>query len=409
MKILVLNAGSSSHKCCLFDLTHSSVKSAPLPIWRGQLDWTHQEGMVELLAQTDAGESIKQQLPLRHKRDGIEALLNTLVEAPTQILGSLSEIDIVGHRVVHGGRDYQNSVLITEDVKAAIRRLISLAPSHNPANLDGIETLEAILEDVPQVAMFDTAFHARMPEAAYVYPGPYSWLEQGIRRYGFHGISHQYVAERAAQILERDLTALKLLTCHLGNGCSLAAIKDGYSIDTTMGFTPLDGLMMGSRSGTIDPGILIHLIRHKSYTADQLDYLLNRASGLKGLSGLSNDLRLVTEAREQNNRQAQLAIDVFIHRLRQEMGSMIASLGGLDVIVFTAGIGENSPMVWQQACAPFQFMGVKLKDYGALSRSTQDQDIAAPDSDVSVLVIHTQEEWAIAQACLDLTSPSASR
>jgi acetate kinase len=405
MKILVLNPGSSSHKSCLFDLSLGSTQSTPIPVWRGQLDWTHQEGRVELVAKTNVGGSIEKQLSIQHKPDGIQALLNTLVDGPTQVLNSLLEIDGVGHRVVHGGLDYQAPTLITDKVKASIRRLFPLAPSHNPANLEGIETLETILENVPQIAMFDTAFHACMPEAASAYPGPYSWLEKGIRRYGFHGISHQYVAERAAQILGHNLADLKLLTCHLGNGCSLAAVKHSRSIDTTMGFTPLDGLMMGSRSGSVDPGILIHLIRQESYTADQLDHLLNTASGLKGLSGLSNDMRLVIEATEHNNPRAQLAFDVFIHRLRQEMGRMIASLGGLDAVVFTAGIGENSPIVWQQACAPFHFLGLKLKEAPVLNRSHDDQDIAAPDSSVGVLVIHTQEEWAIAKACLKLLQP----
>jgi acetate kinase len=405
MKILVLNAGSSSHKSCLFDLNRGvQLSQAPIPVWRGALDWTHQDGKVELSAKTDAGESTKEVLPISDKADGIKAMLKTLVEGPTQVLNDLADIKVVGHRVVHGGREYQDSVLINQDVKEAIRRLIPLAPAHNPANLQGIEALEQILEHVPQVAVFDTAFHACMPEEASTYPGPYEWLEKGIRRYGFHGISHQYVAERAATMLQKDVTTLKLITCHLGNGCSLAAVKHGYSVDTTMGFTPLDGLMMGSRSGSVDPGILIHLMRQEGFTADQLDQLLNKESGLKGLSGVSNDMRLVVEAAGESNHQAQLAEHVFIHRLRREMGAMLASLGGLDAIVFTAGIGENSPVVWQQACTPFEFLGLQLNE-DKLTRATEDQDIAAPSSAVRVLVIHTQEEWAIAKACMNLLQP----
>jgi len=399
MKILVLNAGSSSHKSCLFDLGQGAEGAAPHPLWRATLDWTHQQGKVELSA-SGAGESIQQVLAITDKAAGLEAMVNTLVEGPTQVLDRLSAIDAVGHRVVHGGRDYIDSVPIDEAVKAAIHRLIPLAPAHNPANLEGIEALEGILGDQPQVAVFDTAFHARMPEAAATYPGPYAWVEQGIRRYGFHGISHQYVAQRAAAMLGRDPAELNLLTCHLGNGCSLAAVKGGLSIDTTMGFTPLDGLMMGSRSGSVDPGILIHLMRQEGYGADQLDRLLNKESGLQGLSGIANDLRLVVEAMEQGNAQARLAFDTFIHRLRREMGGMIASLGGLDAVVFTAGIGENSPLVWRQACAPFEFLGLRLK--ADLSRAKEDQDIASEDSRVRSLVIHTQEEWAIAQACVAL-------
>jgi acetate kinase len=405
MKILVLNAGSSSHKSCLFDLTRRvQMSQAPIPVWRGALDWTHQDGKVELSAKTDTGESYKEVLPIDDKVEGIEAMLKTLVEGPTQVLEGLDEIVAVGHRVVHGGRDYQDSVRIDKDVKEAIRQLIPLAPSHNPANLQGIEAMEKVLGDVPQVAVFDTAFHACMPDEASTYPGPYEWIEKGIRRYGFHGISHQYVTQRAAAMLDKDVTTLKLITCHLGNGCSLAAVKHGYSVDTTMGFTPLEGLMMGSRSGSVDPGILIHLMREENYSADRLDKLLNKESGLKGMSGVSNDMRLVVEAAGENNHRAQLAVNVFIHRLRREMGAMLASLGGLDAIVFTAGIGENSPLVWQKACEPFEFLGLKLRD-DELSRTSEDQDIAAPSSKVRVLVIHTQEEWAIAQACTNLLQP----
>ncbi len=401
MKILVLNAGSSSHKSCLFDLSQPSQDGAvAAPLWRATLDWTHAEGMVELTAEKQAGDEYRASLPITDKAEGIAAMLKTLVEGHTQVLEQLSDINAVGHRVVHGGRDYIDSVRVSAAVKDAIRGLIPLAPAHNPANLQGIEALESILGDVPQVAVFDTAFHARMPEAAAIYPGPYAWVDQGIRRYGFHGISHQYVAQRAAQMVGRDLEDLKILTCHLGNGCSLAAVKGGLSIDTTMGFTPLDGLMMGSRSGSVDPGILIYLMRQEGYSADQMDTLLNKESGLKGLSGLSNDMRLVVEAMAQGNPQAKLAMDVFIHRLRREMGGMIASLGGLDVVVFTAGIGENSPLVWQRACEPFAFLGLKLRD--ELGRAKEDQEIGAADSTVQALVIHTQEEWAIAQACVAL-------
>lgn len=405
MKILVLNAGSSSHKSGLFDLGQGHA-TAPInrPLWQAALDWTHAEGSVELTASRAGAEPVTQVLPLTDKAEGLGALVQTLVQGPTKVLDDLSEIAAVGHRVVHGGRDYQTPVVVDAEVKNTIRQLIPLAPAHNPANLQGIEAMERLLSQVPQVAMFDTAFHASMPEAAATYPGPYDWGEQGIRRYGFHGISHQYVAQRAAQMLGRDITELKILTCHLGNGCSLAAVKGGLSIDTTMGFTPLDGLMMGSRSGSVDPGILIHLMRQGGYSADELDTLLNKASGLKGLSGLSNDMRRVTEAMEQGNPQAQLAVDVFIHRLRREMGGMIASLGGLDAVVFTAGMGENSPLVWRRACEGFEFLGLRLKD--DLSRAKDDQDIAAADSRVRVLVIHTQEEWAIAQACLALLQPN---
>lgn len=404
MKILVLNAGSSSHKSCLFDFSSGEADHTPRLLWRAALDWTHQEGGVELTATNAAGDSIQQVLSITDKAEGVEAMVKTLVQGPTQVLGELAEIAAVGHRVVHGGRNYQQPVVVDDEVKATIQSLIPLAPAHNPANLQGIEAIAQSLGNIPQVAVFDTAFHSQMPEAAATYPGPYAWVEQGIRRYGFHGISHQYVAQRAAELMGQDLASLKLLTCHLGNGCSLAAVKYGVCVDTTMGFTPLDGLMMGSRSGSVDPGILIYLMRQEGYSADQLDQLLNKESGLKGLSGRSNDMRVVAEAMEQGNGQAKLAVEVFIHRLRREMGGMIASLGGLDGVVFTAGMGENSPPLWQRACEPFEFLGLRLK--AELGRAEDDQDIAAADSSVRVLVVHTQEEWAIAQACLALLQPN---
>jgi acetate kinase len=257
--------------------------------------------------------------------------------------------------------------------------------------------MERILgPDAVQVAVFDTAFHASLPPPAYVYPGPYEWLGEGIRRYGFHGISHQYTSRRAAAILGKDLASLRMITCHLGNGCSLAAIRDGISIDTTMGFTPLEGLMMGTRSGTIDPGIIIHLVRHRGYRAEALDRVLNKESGLRGVSGISGDMRTVLAAVDRGDARAQLAFDVYVHRLRSEIGAMLASLGGLDALVFAAGVGENSPQVRAQAVAGFAFLGAKL-DEAKNAQSPPDADIAAPDSAVRVLVVHTQEEWEIAR------------
>ncbi|MEM1291031.1 MAG: acetate kinase [Cyanobacteria bacterium P01_H01_bin.162] len=396
MKTLVLNAGSSSHKAALFDFAKGQTA-----LWRSQLDWTHQAGSVELTAQTADGRRHQAVLATEDKTTGLRWMLDTLVEGPVQVLSTLSEIEAVGHRVVHGGRDYQQSTPITPAVKATIQQLFPLAPSHNPANLQGIEAMEAILTTVPQVAVFDTAFHAQMPAAASTYPGPYEWVEQGIQRYGFHGISHRYVAHRTAELMHRELSDLKLITCHLGNGCSLSAIRDGISVDTTMGFTPLDGLMMGSRSGSVDPGILFYLMRHDHCTPDELDTLLNKAAGLKGISGLSNDLRQVLEAAEQGSDRAQLAFDMFIHILRRQIGAMLGTLGGLDALVLTAGIGENSAAVWQAACQNWEFLGLQL-DPAKLQRSSTDQDVAAAESKVRVYVIHTQEEWAIAQDCLKI-------
>ena len=402
MKILVLNAGSSSQKSCLYELNDVLPDRPPQPLWEAQIDWNHREGVAQLKVETASGTEQEEEFASDSRQAAISRMLETLWQGKTQVINSLKEIDIVGHRVVHGGQDYQQSTLISPDVKEAIARLSVFAPVHNPVNLEGIEALEKILPNRPQVAVFDTAFHAQLPPAAFVYPGPYEWLENGIRRYGFHGISHQYCARRAAQILNRDLTHLRLISCHLGNGCSLAAIRGGWSVDTTMGFTPLDGLMMGSRSGAIDPGIIIHLLRRSDFTAEKLDNIINRNSGLKGISGVSGDMRQIGNAITQGNERAQLALDIYIHRLRAGIGAMLASLGGLDALIFTAGVGENSAVVRAAACEAFGFLGLKL-DGEKNQHSPVDEDIAAVDSAARVLVIHTQEDWEIARECWDIS------
>lgn len=398
MKILVLNAGSSTLKSCLYELNDVQPDRPPQPLWSAQIDWTHQQGIAELKVKTATGDRLEEEFASESRTDAISRMLETLWKGKTQTINDLTEIDIVGHRVVHGGQEYRQSTLISPDVKEAIARLSVFAPVHNPVNLEGIEAIENILGNVPQIAVFDTAFHAQLAPAAFVYPGPYEWLENGIRRYGFHGISHQYCARQAADILGRDLSDLRLISCHLGNGCSLAAIRGGWSVDTTMGFTPLEGLMMGSRSGSIDPGILIHLLKQSDFTAEKLDDLLNRNSGLKGISGVSSDMRQLVQAIAQGNQRAQLALDIYIHRLRAGIGAMLASLGGLDALIFTAGVGENSPVVRAATCEAFGFMGLQL-DGEKNQHSPVDQDIAAVDSAVRVLVIHTQEDWEIAREC----------
>jgi acetate kinase len=407
MKILVLNAGSSSQKSCLYDLKENTLPAdPPEPLWEAQIDWTHQDGCAKLKVKTFRDQVLQATCPSDSKLADTLKMLQTLWSGTTQAIENSQEIDIVGHRVVHGGEIYRESTWITAEVKTAIANLAAFAPVHNPANLEGIEAIESILgNNIPQVAVFDTAFHAHLPPAVYTYPGPYEWLSQGIRRYGFHGISHQYCVQRAAQLLDRDLNGLKLITCHLGNGCSLAAIRDGRSIDTTMGFTPLEGLMMGSRSGSVDPGILIHLLWHSDYKADQLDRVLNHRSGLLGISGVSNDLRQIMVAMEQGNDRAKLAFNMFVHRLRAQIGAMLSSLGGLDGLVFTAGIGENSAAVRAATCEGFEFLGLSL-DLSQNNALPIDRDIAHPDSKVRVLVIHTQEDWAIAQECHKMASRS---
>ena len=354
MKILVLNAGSSSQKSCLYEIADKAFSTqAAQPVWEGKINWTQDQGLAEIEVKTSTGATLQESISGDSPQAHLTYMLHTLSEGATKVIDQLSEIDVVGHRIVHGGEDYRDSVVITEDVKKAIARLSNLAPAHNPAALLGIEAIEKILKDVTQIAVFDTGFHATLPDAAAIYPGPYEWVEQGIRRYGFHGISHQYCSQRAAQIL-KDVPPERLITCHLGNGCSLAAIKNGRSIDTTMGFTPVEGLMMGSRSGSVDPGILIYLLRYYNYSVEKLDDILNKASGLKGISGVSSDMREVREvmsttgyAYAQGNSRAQLAWDIYVHRLRSGIGAMLTSLGGLDALVFTAGVGEHSPDIRQ--------------------------------------------------------------
>ena len=269
-----------------------------------------------------------------------------------------------------------------------------------------MEIVAKLLGPVPQVAVFDTGFHRTMPLAAATYPGPYEWFEQGIRRYGFHGINHQYCAQRAAQLLGKNLHSLKLVTCHLGNGCSLAAIREGRSVDTTMGFTPLEGLMMGTRSGSVDPGILTYLIRQRQISGEQLDEVLNQKSGLLGISGVSSDMREILAAGKNGKEparmaRAKLALEMYVHRLRSGIGAMVAGLGGIDALVFTAGVGENSPEIRAAVCDNFAFLGLRL-DQGKNASSPVDADISTPDAAVRVLVIHAQEDWMIARECWNL-------
>ena len=398
MKILILNAGSSSQKSCLYNLEGVLPDTPPEPIWEASIDWTHHDGFAEIRVKPQHGKVLEEEIAATSRPEIIAHMLETLWSGEAPVLKIPSEVDIIGHRVVHGGAEYRQSTIINDEVKEAIAKLAIFAPVHNPANLEGIIAAEKVFGNVPQVAVFDTAFHAHLAPAAYTYAIPTKYTEQGIRRYGFHGISHQYCSDRAASILNRKVEDLRLITCHLGNGCSLAAIQNGQSIDTTMGFTPLEGLVMGSRSGSIDAGIIIHLLRQPDMDVEKLDRLLNRESGLLGVSGISADLRPVLKAIAEGNQQAQLAFDVYVHSLRSHIGSMLASLGGLDALIFTAGVGENAPAVRAAACAGFEFLGLKL-DLDKNNQKLMDVDIATYDSLVRVLVIHTQEDWEIAREC----------
>ena len=394
----------------------------PSALWQGEIEWGGADASIKI--STAAGAKSKEKVKVSSREEATRQLLATLWSGTTRVIASAAEINVVGHRVVNGGPDYREPALIDAKVRAAIEQAAVFAPLHNRAELDGMAIIEKEIPNVPQVAVFDTGFHRHMPQAAYVYPGPYEWLAKGIRRYGFHGINHAYCAERAAQILNRDSRGLRIVSCHLGNGCSLAAIQDGRSVDTTMGFTPLEGLMMGTRSGSVDPGILTYLMRQEKLSGEQLDDLLNKKSGLLGIAGFSGDMREIIEAMkklsdvkvqpavgnskaaaETNAGRAKLAFDIFVHRLRREIGSMIAVLGAIDVLVFTAGIGENSADVRAAACEPLAFAGVHL-DAAKNGQSPDDADISATNASVRVLVIKAQEDWAIARDCFRINSKS---
>src|SRR6266481_3978745 len=401
MKILVLNSGSSSQKSCLYDIGKTLPEHPPAPVWEGKVEWDGSQADVQV--RNSQGAQLKDRVQVVSRSHATSQLLDTLWNGKLRVVSAPSEIDAVGHRIVHGGKDFDKATAITPEVKSAIAGMSVFAPLHNRAELEGIEIIEKRMGTVLQVAVFDTGFHSRLPEPAAVYPGPYEWLAQGIRRYGFHGINHQYCAERTAQLLGKGLRSLKLVTCHLGNGCSLAAIRDGQSVDTTMGFTPLEGLMMGTRSGSVDPGILTYLIRQGQLTGQQLDDILNTKSGLWGISGISGDMRQIVAAMKDGNPRATLAFEIFVHRLQAGIGAMTAVLGGIDALVFTAGIGENSPEVRVAACANFGFLGLKL-DPAKNAQPSADQDISLSDSAVRVLVVRAQEDWAIARDCWRLMS-----
>jgi acetate kinase len=400
MKILVLNSGSSSQKSRLYEIGAALPVDPPACLWEGKIEWDGE--FASAVIKNSQGEERQERIKVSSRAQAVEHLLGALESGRTQALASAAEIDVVGHRIVHGGPRHEEPVLITPEVKSSIAAASEFAPLHNCAELEGMEIIEKLLGAVPQIAVFDTGFHRNMPLPAAVYPGPYEWLESGIRRYGFHGINHQYCASRAARLLRRDLKSLRLVTCHLGFGCSLAAIGEGRSQDTTMGFTPLEGLMMGARSGSVDPGILTYLMRQGQLQAQEIDEMLNQKSGLLGISGISGDMREILASLKQGHQRARLAFDIYAHRLQAGIGAMVTVLGGIDALVFTAGVGENSPEVRSAACAKLEFLGLKL-DEAANTQVSADQDISASNSQVRVLVIRAQEEWAIAGECWKLT------
>jgi len=405
MKVLVLNSGSSSQKSALFKIDGTASQEPATPLWEAKIEWGGPSP--ELVIRTSTGTNLRVQAKIGEgdRRRAMERMLETLWSGEARVLGGRNEIDVVGHRVVHGGPHLRDPARVTPEVKSTIASVAPFAPLHSRSELAGISIVEEILPGTPQVAVFDTGFHGTLPRPAAQYPGPYEWFDEGIRRYGFHGINHQYCSHRAAQLLGRPLESLRIVSCHLGNGCSLAAIRGGESVDTTMGFTPLEGLMMGTRSGSIDPGILTYLVRESSISGEDLDWMLNRRSGLLGISGMSGDMREIETAMSNGNERAQLAFDMFVHRLQAGIAVMASVLSGIDVLLFTAGIGENSWQVRLAACTNLGFIGVKV-DREKNSQSRTDVEISAADSKVRVLVIRAQEDWAIAQACVRIMEGS---
>ncbi|HAU51449.1 MAG TPA: acetate kinase [Clostridiales bacterium] len=395
MKILVINCGSSSCKFQLFETSTGDVLA------KGNAERIGIDG--KLTYKAPGKEDYVCTDPMPDHKVAVKMILDALVDKDHGVLSDISEIKAVGHRVLHGGKYYSKSVIVNDDVKRVIRECFPLGPLHNPANLTGIEACESVLpEGTPQVAVFDTAFHMTMPPKAYTYALPYELTEKySIRRYGFHGTSHRYVSRRAAEFLGKDYNNIKIITCHLGNGSSFAAVDHGKCVDTSMGLTPLAGICMGTRCGDIDPAIVPFLMTNENLSPDEIDVLMNKKSGVEGLSGVSSDFRDLEKASREGNERATLALEMFEYQAKKIIGSYAAAMGGVDVIAFTAGIGENTDYIRAAACEGLEFMGVKIdpkKNNGVRSEAV----ISADDSKVTVAIIPTNEELAIAQETEEL-------
>lgn len=399
MKILVINCGSSSLKYQLYDMTTSTTLASGLieRIGEPQGLLTHKNH-----PGTDGETKIVQEEPITDHEAGMRLAQELLVDPKTGVVADRSDIQAVGHRVVHGGETFRASTLISPEVIAAIEKTIPLAPLHNPANLTGIRVARELFPDAPQVAVFDTAFHQTMPPHAYHYALPYEFYEElGVRRYGFHGTSHKFVAEEAAGLLERPLRDLNLVTAHLGSGASICAIEKGRSIDTSMGMTPLGGVIMGTRGGNFDPGALIYITEQKGYSVAEIDRVLQKESGLKGICG-SNDMRDIHARAADGDERARLALDMFIHRIRQYIGAYFFVLGNVDSLVFTAGIGEHDPLIREKCCAGLEPFGLILNREKNQTGRGQAREISTPDSPVRILVIPTNEELEIARQTVEV-------
>ena len=390
MKTLVINCGSSSLKYQLIDMSTEEC------MVQGLVERIGIEGSV-LTQKVEGKDKYVINTDIKNHKDAIKLVLEALVDPIHGVIKSMDEISAVGHRVVHGGEKYSDSVLISNEVLQSIKDCIVLAPLHNPPNIIGIEACKELMPNTPMVAVFDTAFHQTMPKHSYICPLPYDLYEKyGIRKYGFHGTSHKYVSNKVAEAMEKDIKDLKIVTCHLGNGCSLAAVKNGKSVDTSMGFTPLAGVMMGTRSGSIDPSVISFLIEEHGYTIEEIDELLNKKSGVLGISGVSSDFRDVLAAGESGNERAKLALEIFYYKVRTQIAAYAGAMGGIDVIVFTAGIGENSSITRKEILKGLEFFGFAVNEENNEIRG-KIQEISTEDSRVKVYVVPTNEELMIAR------------
>ena len=394
MKILVINCGSSSLKYQLIDMSNNGVLA------QGLVERIGIDGI--LTQKVDGREKYVVETDLKDHQIAIDLVLKTLIDEKQGVIKSMDEISAVGHRVVHGGEKYSESVLVTDEVLESLQELIKLAPLHNPANIIGIKACQALMPNTPMVAVFDTAFHQTMPQKAFMYPVPYEYYEEDhIRRYGFHGTSHNYVSQRAAEILGKDIKDLKIVTCHLGNGASIAAVDGGKCVDTSMGFTPLEGLIMGTRCGDIDPAILPFLMRKEGLDADGLDKLMNKESGVYGMTGISSDFRDIEDAAKNGDERAQATLEAYVKKVQKYIGAYAAEMNGLDVVVFTAGVGENGKAIRADIASNMEFLGMKL-DKEANDVRGKETVISTADSKVKMLLIPTNEELMIARDTLRL-------
>ncbi len=396
MKILVLNCGSSSIKYKLFDMTSGEVMA------QGGIEKIGLPGAFLKLTDKD-GKKVVIEREIPGHQEGIEFILSVLTDATYGCIKDYKEIDAVGHRVVHGGEEFASSVLINQDVINKVIECSDLAPLHNPANLKGVRAMEALIPGIPQVAVFDTAFHQTMPDYAYMYGLPYEMYKKyGVRRYGFHGTSHRYVSKRVCEFLGVNPVGQKIITCHIGNGGSIAAIKDGKCIDTTMGLTPLAGLMMGSRCGDIDASAVTYLMEKLNMKPQEMADFLNKKSGVLGITGISSDMRDIEKAANEGNEKALLALRMYEYRIKKYIGAYAAAMGGVDAIVFTAGVGENQTDLREESCKGLEFLGIKINKEVNDTIHGKEAIISTDDSKVKVVVVPTDEEIVIARDTMEL-------